>query len=197
LSDLPGLIERCRAGDASAWEDVVRAQSGRVYNLCYRLTGRREDAEDLTQDVFIKAYRRLSQYDPARSSFPTWIAAIARHATVDHFRRTRDERRTQPLEPWTDADGSPRPGREPEDDAPSPDDVLAARETRRRVQAALDRLTPEFREAVILRDIQDLDYAEIASVLGLPVGTVKSRISRGRAELARLLSRIYEQVPSP
>jgi RNA polymerase sigma-70 factor (ECF subfamily) len=194
LSDLPPLIERCRTGDASAWEEIVRTHGPRIYTYCYRLTGRREDAEDLTQEVFIKAYRALARYDAVKSSFATWLTVIARHASVDHFRRRRDDRLTQPLDPAPDDGRGASPTREPEDAGPRPDQVLARRDAQRSVQAALDRLGPEFREAVILRDIQDMDYAEIAAVLSLPVGTVKSRISRGRAELARLLSRIYDQV---
>ena len=197
MSDLPRLIERCRTGDASAWEEVVRAHTGRIYTLCYRFTGRAEDAQDVTQEVFVKAYRRLGQYDPAQSALATWLTAIARHALVDFFRRSRNDRRTDSLDGVDPREeGAARPIDLLEDDAPGPDASLAARDAQRLVQAALGQLSPEYREVVILRDLQDMDYSEIAAAVGVPEGTVKSRISRGRAELARILARIYEQVPT-
>ena len=195
MAEMVCLVERCRAGDASAWEEIVRLHSARLYNLCYRFTGRAQDAQDLTQDVFIKAYRNLDRYDAAKASLGTWLVAIARHALVDHFRRTSPDRRTDSLdEPAADPDDRPGPGVALEDGGPSPFETLARRERQELVQRALDRLRPEFREVVILRDLQDMDYAEIASVIGVPEGTVKSRLNRGRAELARLLSRIHDQV---
>lgn len=190
------MVDRCRAGDAAAWEEIVRAHGARIYRLCFHLTGRAADAQDVTQEVFIKAYRSLAQYDPARASLATWITAIARHAVVDHFRRTKRDRQTESLDAILDEnEDGPAQGFE-DDETPPPDAGLARREAQARVQGALARLSPEFREVVILRDLQDMDYADIAAALGVPEGTVKSRLSRGRAELARLLSRIYPQVPS-
>jgi RNA polymerase sigma-70 factor (ECF subfamily) len=191
------VVDRCRAGDASAWEEIVRTHSGRIYNLCYRFTSRAEDAQDLTQEVFIKAYRNLDAYDAAKSALPTWLTAIARHALIDHFRRTKDRRRTDSLDTLLEReDGGPTAGLQVEDHRPRPDRTLAVRDTQRVVQAAIQQLTPDYREVIILRDLQDMDYAEIATLLSLPEGTVKSRISRGRAELARILCRIYPQVSS-
>ena len=187
------LVERCRAGDASAWEEIVRLHGARLYNLCYRFTGRAEDAQDLTQDVFIKAYRNLDRYDAQKSALGTWLAAIARHALVDHFRRGQSDRRTDSLD-GGDADDDAAAGPDPVDARPSPFDALARKESQALVQRALAQLRPEFREVVILRDLQDRDYAEIAEIVGVAEGTVKSRLSRGRAELARVLARIQEQV---
>jgi len=183
------LVERCRAGDASAWEEIVRLHSPRVYNLCYRFTGRAEDAQDLTQEVFIKAYRHLDRFDAQKAALGTWLASIARNSALDHYRRTRPDRRTDSLDEGPE-DGVPVL----EDAGPSPFDRLARRERQELLQRGLEGLRPEFREVVILRDLQDMDYAEIAAVVGVPEGTVKSRLSRARAELARLLSRIQEQV---
>jgi RNA polymerase sigma factor (sigma-70 family) len=189
MAEMVCLVERCRAGDASAWEEIVRLHSGRVYNLCYRFSGRAEDAQDLTQEVFIKAYRHLDRFDAGRAALGTWLASIARNAALDHYRRTKPDRRTDSL----DAEPEDRP--DPIEDAgPSPFESLARRERQQLVQRALSGLRPEFREVVILRDLQDMDYAEIAAAVGVPEGTVKSRLSRGRAELARLLARIQEQV---
>lgn len=189
------VVDRCRAGDASAWEEVVRAHGRRIYNLCYRFTGRPEDAQDLTQEIFVKAYRNLGGYDPARAALGTWITTIARHAVVDFFRRTKSHRRTASLDDLLDED-SGGTSLQVRDEGPQPDASLAARDTQRAVQTAIQQLRPELREVVILRDLQDLDYSEIAALLQIPEGTVKSRISRARAELARILIRIYPQVPS-
>jgi RNA polymerase sigma-70 factor (ECF subfamily) len=191
------VVDRCRAGDASAWEEVVRAHGRRIYNLCYRFTGRPADAQDLTQEIFVKAYRNLGSYDPARAALGTWITTIARHAVVDFFRRTKSHRRTESLDDMLsdDEDAGGR-GLQVRAEGPQPDASLAVRDTQRVVQTAIQRLRPELREVVILRDLQDLDYSEIAALLQIPEGTVKSRISRARAELARILIRIYPQVPS-
>lgn len=196
MAEMVCLVERCRAGDASAWEEIVRLHSGRLYGLCYRFTGRAEDAQDLTQEVFIKAYRHLDRYDAGKAALGTWLVAIARHALVDHFRRSKSDRRTDSLDdhPADGHDDRADAGLPIEDGAPSPFETLARRERQELVQRALDGLRPEYREVVILRDLQDMDYADIAAVIGVPEGTVKSRLNRGRAELARLLARIHEQV---
>ena len=166
----------------------------RIYNLCYRFTNSAEDAQDLTQDVFIRVYRTLSSYDVGKGAFTTWITTVTRNLLVDHFRRSKQDRITDSIDA--------RPGEEEDalslserlqDSGPSPDDRLASKETQKLVQQAIARLSPELREAVILRDLQDMDYKEIAQVLRVPEGTVKSRINRGRTELARLLSRNKKQ----
>jgi RNA polymerase sigma-70 factor, ECF subfamily len=191
------VVERCRAGDASAWEEVVRAHGRRIYNFCYRFTGRLADAQDLTQEIFVKAYRNLGGYDPARAALGTWITTIARHTVVDFFRRTKSQRRTESLDDMlSDDENAGGRGVQVRDEGPQPDASLAVRDTQRVVQTAIQRLRPDLREVVILRDLQDLDYSEIAALLRIPEGTVKSRISRARAELARILIRIYPQVPS-
>lgn len=192
---LAALAARCVGGDDSAWEALVRREQRRVYSLCYRFTGSPTDAEDLTQDVFLKVYRNLQSFDPARASFGVWLTALTRNLLVDHYRRSRMERASESLdEPFgEEAEGGTRADRLP-DPRPGQEGHVAGLELRARVQAALTLVTPELREAVILRDLQDLDYREIAEVLGIPQGTVKSRISRGRAELARLLGGTEGQV---
>ena len=189
------LVRRCLAGDAAAWEEIVQLQNRRIYNICYRFTGSAEDAQDLTQEVFIKVYRTLSSFDAERGAFATWIATVARNLLVDHFRKSKQDRMTESLEEpaSSDAEGTSFASRLP-DSGPSPDAHLLTRETQQLVQKALEKLSPELREAVILRDLQDMDYREIAVALKVPEGTVKSRINRGRTELARHLSRTYRQV---
>ncbi len=189
------LVRRCVAGDAAAWEEIVQKYHRRIYNICYRFAGSANDAEDLTQEVFIKMYRTLNTYDVERGAFMTWVTTMTRNLLVDHFRKTKNERITDSLEatPSEHEDAMPLSERIP-DQGPTPDAGVQSRETSEAVHQALQKLSPELREAVILRDLQDMDYREIAAVLRVPEGTVKSRINRGRAELARLLQRIYRQV---
>lgn len=189
------LVDRCLGGDAAAWEEVVRLYHRRIYNVCYRFAGAQEDAEDLTQEVFIKMYRTLKSYDSSKGAFITWVTTIARNLLVDHFRRSKYERITDSLESAPSADPDALTvGEQLPDLGPSPDAGIQTQETQRAVHQALQKLSPELREAVILRDLQDMEYREIAQVLRVPEGTVKSRINRGRAELARHLSRTFKQV---
>lgn len=180
-SDLE-LVKRCLRGEDAAWEALLQTHTCRVYNLCYRFTGRSEDAEDLTQEVFIKVFRTLKSYDPLQAKFATWVSRIARNHLVDHYRRTRGDRLTSVLDdrmPIADASSGA-----------NPQSTVESRERSERLRTGLSKLSPDLREAVILRDLQDLDYAEIAQVLQIPEGTVKSRINRGRLELARALERM-------
>ena len=188
------LVRRCLAGDAGAWEDIVRAYNRRIYNLCYRFTSSPDNAEDLTQEVFIKVYRTLASYDVEKGAFTTWVTTLTRNLLVDHFRRSRMDRLTESIDAGrTEEDDSVSLSERLPDRGPSPADRLASQETQKMVQRALARISPDLREAVILRDLQDMDYKEISKVLRVPEGTVKSRINRGRTELARLLSRNKKQ----
>ena len=189
------LVRRCVTGDAAAWEEIVQRFNRRIFNICYRFTGSPDDAEDLTQEVFIKVYRMLSSYDVEKGAFQTWVTTMTRNLLVDHFRKSKLDRATDSLEEPTTAEGdSLSLSDQIQDDGPTPDRRLLTRETQELVQKALQKLSPELRESVILRDLQDMDYREIALALKVPEGTVKSRINRGRTELARLLSRTYRQV---
>lgn len=189
------LVRRCIGGDAAAWEEIVQRYHRRIYNICYRFAGSAEDAQDLTQEVFIRMYRTLTTYDTSKGAFTTWLTTMTRNLLVDHFRKTKQDRMTDSLDatPSEHEDAMPLGERIP-DEGPPPDSGVQSRETREVVHSALQKLSPELREAVILRDLQDMDYREIATVLRVPEGTVKSRINRGRAELARLLQRTYRQV---
>jgi RNA polymerase sigma-70 factor, ECF subfamily len=189
------LVRRCLAGDALAWEEIVQRYHRRIYNICYRFAGSPDDAQDLTQEVFIKMYRTLNSYDLGRGAFMTWVTTVTRNLLVDHFRKSKQDRMTDSLDTVTSEheDAMPLSEQIPDKAAP-PDRGVQSREMREAVHRALQKLSPELREAVILRDLQDMDYREIAGVLRVPEGTVKSRINRGRAELARLLQRTYRQV---
>jgi RNA polymerase sigma-70 factor (ECF subfamily) len=189
------LVRRCVAGDAVAWEEIVQRYNRRIYNICYRFAGSADDAQDLTQEVFIKMYRTLNSYDMERGAFMTWVTIITRNLLVDHFRKSKQDRVTDSIDaaPSEHEDATPLSDKI-QDRTPTPDASAQNRETRETVHRALQKLSPDLREAVILRDLQDMDYREIATVLRVPEGTVKSRINRGRAELARLLQRTYRQV---
>jgi len=192
------LVRRCVEGDGAAWGDLVRLHNRRVYNICYRFTGSPDDAQDLAQEVFIKVFRTLKSFDSSKGAFTTWVTTVTRNLLVDHFRRTKQERLTDSLDATASSDpdaSSTSRGELIEDtSAVSPDQKVSRSDTQKLVQQALQKLSPDLREAVILRDLQDMDYKEIAAALRVPEGTVKSRINRGRAELSRLLQRTYKQV---
>ncbi len=172
----------------------MRLYNRRIYNLCYRFTNSPDDAQDLTQDVFIRVYRTMGSYNLEKGAFTTWLTTLTRNLLVDHFRRSKQDRVTDSIDAGLrEEDDSLSLGDRLEDPLPTPDDRLASKETQKMVQMALARISPDLREAVILRDLQDMDYKEIATVLRVPEGTVKSRINRGRMELARLLSRNKRQ----
>ncbi len=192
---LADLAARCLAGDAVAWEQLARTQHRKIYGICYRFTGSQSDAEDLTQEAFLKMYRNLASFDPAKGNFSTWLTTLTRNLLVDNYRRTRLERASDSLDETYDGeDDGPTKAERLTDGGKSQEQHVAGLELRAQIQAALAQVSPELREAVILRDLEDMDYKEIAEILGIPQGTVKSRISRGRAELARLLKRIEGQV---
>jgi RNA polymerase sigma-70 factor (ECF subfamily) len=176
------LVSRCLDGDEAAWEDLVRQHTRQVYGLCFRFTNSTQEAQDLTQDVFLRVFKTIKTFRSTEGSFHTWLARVTRNLLIDHYRRTRQERVTDSIEqqlPMLEEAGGAAAAR--------PDQALAGREASEILQATLQRLSPDLREAVILRDLQEMEYREIAEVLDIPEGTVKSRINRGRAELARLL----------
>ena len=189
------LAYSCLLGDPYAWEALVRSQQRRVYALCYRFTGSASAAEDLTQDVFLKVYRNLQSFDPAKASFGVWLTALTRNLLVDHYRRSRMDRASESLdEPASGEEDGPTRAERLADPRGGQERHVAGVELRAKIQAALAQVSPELREAVVLRDLEDMDYREIAETLCIPQGTVKSRISRGRAELARLLKGMEGQV---
>lgn len=175
------LVERCLSGDEAAWEEFVRAHTRRVYGLCYRFTSSDAVAQDLTQEVFLRVFRALRTFRADEGSLATWITRLTRNLLIDHYRRSKQDRVTESIEEQL-------PMLEENLTAGSrPEGLLAGREAGEILQSALARLSPDLRETVILRDLQDMEYREIAVVLRIPEGTVKSRLNRGRTELARIL----------
>jgi len=183
--NIDALIERCLAGDQAAWEEIVRLHRRKVFNIAYKFVGKHDLAEDLTQDIFLKLYRSLNTFD-RRANFQTWLISVSRNLCIDHYRSVRKERET--INRDVDASTLMPVARDRS--------AYAQLELRDRVQllrAALDTLPPTLRTAVLLRDIQELTYQEIAERLNVPEGTVKSRINRGRTELARQIQKLREQ----
>ena len=169
------LAAAANAGDRGALETLLARHVDRVHAICRRVTGHPEDALDATQEALIAVTRGLRRYD-GRSRFTTWLYRVATNAALDELRRRK--RRPEPVELFDDR---PAPAAAAGAGPGSVESVVAARLD---VDTALAGLSPEFRAAVVLRDLCDLDYAEIAEVLDVPVGTVRSRIARGRAAIA-------------
>ena len=184
VSDGADLIRRCRAGDGTAWEEIVLLYSRRIFNLAYRFTSSVEAAEDLTQEVFIRIYKTLDQYDSKQGDLSNWLMRLARNLIIDDYRH----RQRNPQNAYAD---------DVEDHSyhlraigTSAQKEIERREICVQVQEGIDKLPPDLRTCVILRDIEELSYKEIVDALDIPEGTVKSRINRGRIELAKILRRM-------
>ncbi len=167
------LIARSCAGDLDAFEDLVRAHQDQIYNVAYRLTGNHEDANDAAQEAFVRAFQALPRFRQD-AAFSTWLYRIATNAALDLVRRRPA---VPPVELTADHPGASDPAAE-----------VHRREVHRRVQAAVGHLPAEYRAVVVLRDLQGLAYEEIARVLQIPIGTVRSRLSRGREALRAQLT---------
>jgi len=176
------LVERCLSGEEAAWEELVKTQTRRVYSICYRFTGSDGEAQDITQEVFLRVFQSLKSFRAGEGSFVVWLTRLTRNLLIDHYRRGKMQRVTDSLDDRL-------PHLEEEASSSRPDSALTGREASEMLQGALRKLSPELRETVILRDLEELEYREIAAVLKVPEGTVKSRLNRGRAELTRILRR--------
>ena len=182
------LIQRCLQGDQLAWEQIVRLYWRKVFNVAYKFVGKHDQAEDLTQDIFLKIFKSLDTFD-RRANFQTWIISISRNLCIDHYRSVRKERQTIAR----DIDSSDLQPATPER---GPYAQAEHQDLRAQLRQALEALPITLRTAVVLRDLQELSYQEIADRLNLPEGTVKSRINRGRLELARQLKRLQDKQPA-
>ena len=178
------LIERCLRGDQVAWESIVRQHWRKVFNVAYKFVGKHDEAEDLTQDIFLKVFKSLETFD-RRANFQTWLISVSRNLCIDHYRSVRKERET--------IDRAVDPGQlTPASSDAGPHAVLEQRDRVVLLREAMQSLPDALRTAVLLRDIQELTYQEIADRLALPEGTVKSRINRGRTELAKQIRRLRD-----
>ncbi len=181
---IDALIAQCLEGDQAAWEQIVRLHWRKVFNVAYKFVGSHEQAEDLTQEIFLKIFRSLDTFD-RRANFQTWLVSVSRNLCIDHYRSVRKERQT------IDRD-VPAEDLAPAAVTASPLAALENQDLASLLRRALQTLPQSLRVAVLLRDLQELSYLEIAERLNLPEGTVKSRINRGRRELARQIVRMRE-----
>jgi RNA polymerase sigma-70 factor (ECF subfamily) len=178
------LVRRARAGDGAAWEEIVVGFSRRIFNLAYRFTSSIDAAEDLTQEVFIRIYKTLDQYDAKQGDLSNWLMRLARNLIIDDYRhRQRNPQNTM-------ADDVDEHAYHLRSVGTSAHKELERRELAAQVQEGIDKLPSDLRTCVILRDIEEMTYQEIVDVLQIPEGTVKSRINRGRIELAKILRRM-------
>ena len=183
------LIQRCLKGDQLAWEAIVRQYRRKVFNVAYKFVGRHDEAEDLTQDIFLKIFKSLNTFD-SRANFQTWLISVSRNLCIDHYRSVRKERETINR----DVDASELM---PIAKGQSQIAMLEQRDRVELLREAMSSLPHTLRTAVLMRDIQELSYHEIAEELKLPEGTVKSRINRGRNELARQIRKLRGEQFSP
>ncbi len=185
-SNLDGaeLVRRARMGDSAAWETIVTTYSRRIFSLAFRFTSNASSAEDLTQEVFVRIYNTLGQYDAKQGNLSNWLMRLARNLVIDDYRK----RQRNPQNSYADT----------VDDhtfhlravGNSAQKEIERKELCKQVQAGIDKLPADLRTCVILRDIEELTYKEIVETLQIPEGTVKSRINRGRIELAKILKRM-------
>ena len=171
-----GLVRRCLAGDEKAYRELVEMYQGQVFSLALRMVRRREDAEDATQETFVRMFRALERYDTNRP-FAAWLMTIASRLCIDQIRR----RRVNPVSLTQQEPGSDEAHEmDVEDPGPGPDEITSHSEEERRSNELIQSLPPHYRVVVVLRHLQDLSYEEIAEALNLPLGTVKARIHRAR-----------------
>jgi RNA polymerase sigma-70 factor (ECF subfamily) len=177
------LIERCLRKDNSAWEAIVARFRRKVFHIAYKFTGKHDEAEDLTQDIFLKVFRSLEKFN-RDADFSTWLSSVARNYCIDNYRAGKREREVV-VEDLVAFDLAPA-------SFGNPHRALEDQDRRSFLRKGLDLLPEKLREAVVLRDLHGLSYQEMADRLALPEGTVKSRINRGREELARLILRAQQ-----
>ncbi len=183
------LIKKAKKGDSAAFSALMEQHFAMIYNLALRMSGNPDDASDLTQEVMIKLFKNIGAFE-GKSKFSTWVYRVASNTCLDELRKIKRKKTVSLDAEYETEDGSV--GYEAEDTAPTPDVSAERSELKTIVAKAVSRLGEEYRTAVILRDINGLSYTEIAEVIGCSVGTVKSRISRGRANLKEILEKDFQ-----
>ena len=185
MKDQENIIARARRGDADAFEQLVVAYRDQVFRLALRMCGNEADADEVAQEAFLSAWKALPNFR-GDSQFSTWLYQLTTHAAIDLMRR---EKRQIAAEDITEV-SAPDPG-------PSPQQQAERRETQEAVRNAILQLTPEYRQIVVLRFLEDLSYEEIGAALKLPSGTVKSRLNRAKSQLKDILSKSGNLFGSP
>jgi RNA polymerase sigma-70 factor (ECF subfamily) len=182
------LIHLCREGDERAWERFIRRHQDRILNLAYQFTGNREEARDLAQEIFVRLYEKMNQYHSDRP-FLTWFNSLARNLCIDHYRSRKRDRVLvdTPVDEFATLESHNEPT----------DRRLQRRERREFLLRAMDTLGDISREAIVLKDLQGHSLEEIATMLGLPIGTVKSRVHRARIELCGAIMKMQQAASQP
>lgn len=175
------LVQRCVEGDARAWEGIVTTYTGRLLNMAYHYTNNYSISQELTQDIFLKVYENLPAFHPESGSLQNWVMRVGRNLIIDYYRAHKREKNVAGSDELDTLDF------QKDSKSASPFDNLYLKEKATLIQTGLEKLSPELKEAVVLRDIEGFAYQEIADLLAIPEGTVKSRINRGRIELAKAL----------
>jgi RNA polymerase sigma-70 factor (ECF subfamily) len=196
----PGAVEAAlraaQCGDLAAFNRLVQLYERQVYNVCYRTLGNVEDAADATQDAFLAAYRGLKTFHGPATGFRAWLLRVAINACYDQLRRRKrrpvDRLGMDNNEPTAHGSEEPSVAERLPDPDPGPEQRALSAETASRIQSALERLSPEQRLTVVLCDVQGLSYDEAAEIMDVELGTVKSRLSRARAQLRELLAAVGE-----
>ena len=175
------LVLLCRQRDVHAWETLVRRHQTRMLNIAYPFTSDFTRAEDLAQEIFIRLYESLDHFQDGRP-FKSWFNSLARNLCIDHYRRQRKDRNvvSKPVDEFYDLAAQ----------VEGTDESLARRQRRETLMLALDRLGEISREAIVLKDFQGMSHEEMAEMAGVPIGTMKSRVSRARAELGRIILKL-------
>ncbi|MEW6356071.1 MAG: sigma-70 family RNA polymerase sigma factor [Planctomycetota bacterium] len=186
------LVERCKRGDRAAYDELMRRHQDRIFNLVYRCVGDREDASDIAQEVFIRAFRAMRGFH-GQAAVSTWLHRIAVNEVINHRRKAGAKRkiRTVPIDrsnPGPDGRGSD----DPPDTSAEPSEIMAEKEREQLIQDAIDSLDGDYRAVVVLKDIEGYRYEEIAEIIGCPRGTVKSRLHRARLELREKLKPLMD-----
>jgi RNA polymerase sigma-70 factor, ECF subfamily len=177
------LIERALSKENAAWEQLVARFRRRVFHIAYKFTGKHDQAEDLTQEIFLKLWKSLDKFN-RDADFSTWLSSVARNYCIDHYRASKREKEVV-VDDLVAFDLAPS-------SFGNPHSTLEDQDRRSLLRHGLDQLPDKLRQAVVLRDLQGMTYQEMADLLQLPEGTVKSRINRGREELMRLLLRAQQ-----
>jgi RNA polymerase sigma-70 factor, ECF subfamily len=175
--EIEETIRQCIKGNQRSWKMLIDTYSKKIFNLAYQFSGTYETAEDLTQEIFIKVHKSLCKFDFSRN-FNSWILTLSRNFLIDYYRKTKLEKkkRTEFNEQTFDPD-----------DPKNPEKEILKKNSQKIIWEGLKSLSPEVRMAVILRDIQQKSYEEITEIMSSPLGTIKSRISRGRIQLAKII----------
>ncbi|MCS7301198.1 MAG: sigma-70 family RNA polymerase sigma factor [Fimbriimonadales bacterium] len=178
------LVARAQAQDEAAFEQIMNLYADRLYNYILRMVGNAADAEDVLQEVFLRAYQGLPNFD-GRASLSTWLYRIATNLCIDHQRKRGRRVQTVSYSAWEDDEGETGEWEFPDVQTPNPLDAALNRELQQVVEQAIANLSPKLKTVLLLYDVEDLSYEEIARVLRIPIGTVKSRLNHARTQIQR------------